>query len=98
MNRKNDMPVYVLFRFSKKTGKIDTTMAGITSAMMKLWALQNTTKTKGTAIINRDTGIVEYLATGTADGWPKVRKQCGHCEDFGIPFEALQAVTDDRFD
>lgn len=98
MNRKNDMPVYVLFRFSKKTGKIDTTMTGITSAMMELWAMQNTTKTKGTLIINRDTGAVKMAVTGTADGWPKIKKDCGRCDKYGIPFEALQAITDDRFD
>lgn len=99
MKRKNDMPVYVLFRFSKKTGKIDTTLTAINKPMLQLWALQNTiAKTKASAIINRDTGEVVYMAMGTADGFPKVEENCGRCEEYGIPLEALRAIKDDRFD
>ena len=93
-----NLTVHVLLRFSKKTGKIDTTMTGLGSAMMELWALQNTTKTKGTLIIERDTGNVVFSAMGTADGWPKVEKNCGRCEEYGIPLEMMATFTDDRFD
>ena len=98
MKKKNEMPLFVLFRFSKKTGKVDTTMTGVTSAMMELWALQNTPKTKGSIIVNRDTGEVAYLITGTADGFPKIEENCGRCEEYGIPLDELQAIKDDRFD
>ena len=65
---------YGLIRFSKKSGKIDTTMTGIGKGMIQLWALQNTTKTKACVIvdINERRVIAEYV--GTADGFPEVRK------------------------
>lgn len=94
-----EFKVHVLFRCSKKTGKVDTTMTGITTAMMKMWALTNTPKTKACMIIERDTGKVTYLTQGGADGWPKVKKgDLGSCESYGIPLEAVQAITDERFD
>lgn len=93
-----DLGVNVLFRFSKKTGKIDKTMTGIGVAMMKMWALNNTPKTKATMIIERDTGKVLFLAKGTGE-FPKVQdKDLGSCEEYGIPAEALKEMTDDRFD
>ena len=44
---------HALIRFSKKTGKIDMTMTGMGSAMMQLWALKNTTKSKVTVIVDQ---------------------------------------------
>lgn len=63
-----------LVRFSKKTGKIDTTMTALGKGMIQLWALQNTTKTKACVIvdINERKIIGEYV--GTTDGFPEVRK------------------------
>lgn len=95
--KTENLDVHVLFRFSKKTGKIDTTMTGLGSAMMQMWALNNTPKTKGVVIINQRTGEVVFATMGTADGFPKVEKNCGHCEEFGIPFEVVQSIKDDRF-
>jgi hypothetical protein len=93
------MDVHVLFRFSKKTGKIDTTMTGVTSALMKMWALQNTTKSKQTIIFNRETGACILSATGTADGLPEIEKgDLGTCEDYNIPLDILQSIKDERFD
>lgn len=94
----NELKVYVLFRFSRKTGNIDTTMTAIGTAMMQMWALNHTTKTKATMIVERDTGKVVFVAQGTGD-FPKVKKgDLGSCEDFGIPLEVLQCIEDDRFD
>lgn len=94
----SDLKVHVLFRFSKKTGSIDQTMTGLGTAMMQMWALNHTTKTKATLIAERDTGKVVFVAKGTED-FPKVRKgDLGSCEEFGIPLEYLQSITDDRFD
>lgn len=90
------MMVYVLFRASKKTGKIDTCMTGVTPALMKMWAMNNTTKTKRTLIIERDTGNVLMAVEGSAD-WPKITKG-GRCTDYGIKLDDLQSITDNRFD
>ena len=38
MNEVN-LTVHVLFRSSKKTGKVDTTMIGLGKAMLELWAI-----------------------------------------------------------
>lgn len=93
------MDVHVLFRFSKKTGKIDTTMTGVTSALMQMWALQNTTKSKMTLIFNRETGRCIFSATDTANGLPEIEKgDLGSCEEYGISLEDLQAIKDERFD
>lgn len=98
----SNLTVCVLFRYSKKTGKIDTTMTGLGSAMMQMWALQNTTKTKGCFICERDTGKVVFTAEGTKEGFPKVKKEKDleglTCEALGVPLEVLQEITDDRFD
>lgn len=94
----NELKVHVLFRFNQKTGNIDQTMTGLGSAMMQMWALNHTTKTKATLIAERDTGKVIFVATGTSD-FPKVRKgDLGSIEEYGVPLEALQSITDDRFD
>ena len=42
----NKLHNYGLIRFSKKTGKVDTSMTAIGKGVIQLWALQNTTKTK----------------------------------------------------
>lgn len=91
-----DLNNYVLFRYSKKTGKIDTTLTGLGRAMLDLWALQNTTKTKNTIVINSDTGAVTYLVEGS-EGFPKVSDakrgaDLGICDEYGIPLEALQNI------
>ena len=91
--------VNVLLRFNKKSGKVDKTMTGLGTALMRMWALNNTTKTKATIIIERDTGKVLFLAKGTESGFPKVEdKDLGNCEEYGIPMEALKEFKDDRFD
>ncbi len=94
----NSLSICVLFRFSKKTGKIDTTMTAMGNALLKMWALQNTTKTKRTLVFNRDSGECLFAVEGT-DNFPKVKKNVNmNCEDFGIALEDLQSITDDRFD
>lgn len=95
------MQVYILFRVSKKTGKVDTQMTGITSALMEMWALNNTPKTKMCMIFERESGKVVFATYGTADGFPKVKKEKDinlTCEDYGISLEVLHSIKDDRFD
>jgi hypothetical protein len=95
--------VHVLLRFSKKTGKIDTAMTGLGSALMRLWAMQNTTSSKETVVINRSTGKIVFDVMGRKDRMPLISsvrdgEDLGTCEDLGISFEELQTYTDDRFD
>lgn len=65
---------YGLIRFSKKTGNIDTTMTALGRGVIQLWALQNTTKTKASVIVDIDERKVFAEYIGTADGFPEVRK------------------------
>lgn len=101
MGAEKQLEVHVLFRGSKKTGKVDTVMTGIGTVLMKLWALQNTTSSKESLIFHRDSGKLVYHVEGNKkNGFPAVVKYTEEisCEDFGFPLEYLQAITDDRFD
>ena len=99
MAKDNLLGIYVLFRFSKKTGKIDTTMTAMGIALLKMWALQNTTKTKNTYIFDRESGKCAFAVQG-ADFFPKIIKpeDLKDCEFYGISLADLQKITDDRFD
>ena len=70
-----------LVRCSKKSGKIDMTMTGIGCGMLKMWALQNTIKTKATVIVDIDERhvVAEYI--GTDDGFPEIHK---HPDEFEL--------------
>lgn len=83
-----------LVRFSKKTGKIDTTMTGLGNGLIQMWALNNTPKTKACVIvdINERKVFCEYV--GTADGFPKVCKNPEEFE-FNVPDE-LYKVFDEE--
>lgn len=94
--KEETLTVHVLLRYSAKTGKIDTTMTGLGNALMRLWALQNTPKTKRTIIINRETGRVAYEFDGKEQHF--VEGNLGTCGDYGISPEALQEIKDERFD
>lgn len=69
-----------LIRYSKKTGKVDTAMTGMADALMNLWALQNTTKTKESIIFDLETGAIKSHYVGTTDGFPNVEKNIS-CEE-----------------
>ncbi len=77
---------YGLIRFSKKTGKIDTTMTAIGCGLLRLWGLQNTTKTKAAVIVDIDERrtVTEYI--GSADGFPEIREKADDFE-YNIPDE-----------
>lgn len=78
-----DLKMYCLVRFSRKSGKIDTTLEGLGSGLLRLWALQNTTKTKDTIIFEKDTGNVCWYYEGNASGFPKVDDtDLGHIDDY----------------
>lgn len=102
MENEGKLKVHVLMRCSKRTGKVDTTMTGIGKALMQMWALQNTTRTKMTYIIERDSGNIVGIYIGKAD-FPTIKKSkvpgdLGKCDDIGISLEVLHQIKDDRFD
>ncbi|MBR3978871.1 MAG: hypothetical protein IKJ94_04530 [Oscillospiraceae bacterium] len=86
----NDMHRFGLVRFSKKTGKIDTSMTALGCALLQLWALQSTTKTKACVIVDLVTREVFAEFEGTPGGFPNVRKKP---EDF--IFEVPDALIDE---
>ena len=77
-----EIKTYCLVRFNRKSGKIDTTLEGLGSGMLRLWALQHTTKTKDTIICEKDTGKVCWYFEGTED-FPKIDdKDVGYIDDY----------------
>ena len=77
-----ELKKYCLVRFNRKSGKIDTTLEGFGTGMLRLWALQNTTKTKDTIICEKDTGKVCWYYEGTGD-FPKIDdKDVGYIDDY----------------
>lgn len=62
---------FCLVRFSRKTGKIDTTLEAMGSAMLQMWALHNCTKTKDIIIFHKKTGNCIMYVEGTGD-FPKI--------------------------
>lgn len=78
----SEIITYSLIRFNRKSGKIDKTLEGLGSGMLRLWALQNTPKTKDTIICEKGTGKVCWYYTGTGD-FPKVEEDnLGHIDDY----------------
>lgn len=78
-----ELKTYCLVRFARKSGKIDTTLEGCGSGLLRMWALQNTTKTKDTIIFEKDTGKVDWYYEGTASGFPKIdNENLGHIDDY----------------
>lgn len=63
---------YGLIRANKSNFKIDTALTAWGKAMLKLWGLQNTTKTKMTMVFELDSGQIVARYTGTDSGFPKV--------------------------
>lgn len=87
-----EIKTYCLVRFARKSGKIDTTLEGVGSGLLRMWALQNTTKTKDTIIFEKNTGYVCWYYEGTGD-FPKIESDdLGHINDYcdGL-LEAIQA-------
>ena len=85
---------YGLIRFSKKTGKIDTTMTALGKGIIQMWALQNTPKSKACVIVDIEgrKPFAEYV--GTADGFPKIHKNIEEFE-FNVPDELFEIFKDE---
>ena len=100
MSEEKYLKIHVLFRCSKKTGKIDTTMTSMGDAMMRLWAMRNTTAGKMCLIFERESGKLVCEVLGSKGGFKvKSGKDCeGTCDDYGIPLNTLHSIKDDRWD
>lgn len=85
---------YGLVRFSKRTGKIDTTMTAIGRGLIQLWALQNTTKTKACVIVDIDERSVFSEYIGTADGFPEIHKDPEEFQ-YNLPEELLDILAEE---
>ena len=90
----NKLHNYGLIRFSKKTGKVDTSMTAIGKGVIQLWALQNTTKTKACVIVDIDERRIVSEYVGTSDGFPDIRKNHDDFE-YGIPEELYDIFAEE---
>jgi hypothetical protein len=73
--RLPNMREFACIRGSQKTGKIDTTLTAGSSAMLTLWAMQNTTSTKVAYVFNLETGDVVTICTGVKGrNFPEVER------------------------
>lgn len=78
------MSEYVLLRFNRRTGKIDTTLTGYSKGMLTMWGLNNTTATKDTVVFDKDSGEICAYLEGKKGDMPKI------CKDMvGLNVEAL---------
>lgn len=64
----------IVTRCSQKTGKIDTQYETCSFGLAKLWALQNTTKTKITVVTDSEDNTIYCIVKGT-DRLPVVTYQ-----------------------
>lgn len=87
----NALHNYGLVRFTKRTGKIDTSMTAIGKGLIQLWALQNTTKTKASVIIDLTERTVYAEYVGTPGGIPDVREDPATFE-FDVPEELIDEL------
>ena len=65
------MEKFMLVEFTRKTGKITKTLEGYGQALLKLYALQNLTKTRDAILFNKETGEVITYFEGNGS-FPKV--------------------------
>lgn len=87
----------VLFRYTRKSGRIDKTLTGYNIPMLKLWALSNTTKSKDCLIIEMDSYKVVALVEGRPD-FPKLTESkddnLGMAYEYGIPDSVIDDLKD----
>lgn len=90
-NKEVSLDTFCLVRFSKKTGKIDTTLEAMGNALLKLWALNNCLKTKDVIIFHKGTGNVVLYVEGTGDFPKTFKEELGNIESYcpGL-LEAMQ--------
>ena len=102
MKRESNLMPCVLLRSSIKTGMVDTTMVGLGTAMMRLWAFQNTPKTKECYIISSN-GMVEFIVRGGRIHYDRSKAEIYDqltCDGIGIPIDTIKEIIkeDGRFE
>lgn len=60
-----------LYMFNKRGGKLVKCIEGRGRGMLMMWALQNTTKSRVSVIVIKDTNEVEVVHIGKESGCPK---------------------------
>lgn len=77
------MNMHACIRANKKAGKIDKILTGRSSAMLSLWAMQNTTSTKVSYVFEIESGDVVMICTGIKGlDFPEINKKpCLNIED-----------------
>lgn len=84
MQKDVNIEPHVLIKFSKKTGRVLKVLEANGSALLKLWALQNCSKSTNVVIFIKKSGKIIYCAEGTDSGMPHIIKdegQFGNIED-----------------
>lgn len=61
-----------LYMFNKRGGKVVKSAEGRGRGMLMMWALQNTTKSRISVLVVRDTNEIEAVYIGRESGCPKV--------------------------
>lgn len=74
---------FYLVRFTRRTGKCDTLMSGLGSGLLRMWALQNTTKKSKDTIIFDEDGVVHWYYEGTGD-FPDITDYIKNAEENGF--------------
>jgi hypothetical protein len=92
------LETFTLVRFTRRTGKINTVLESLGTAMLQMWALKNTRGAEACLIFNKNNGHVAFLTEGTSTGFPKISdardEDLGHIDDYckGL----LKAIQDQK--
>ena len=70
--------------FNRKSGKIVKTIEAFSSAMLKMYGLNNTSPSRDYLIFDGDTGIVNFYCEGKKDDFPNICSDMEgkHIDDF----------------
>ena len=83
--------------FNRKSGKIIKTLSGISSAMLKMFALQgNVSATRDYMIINGTTGEIIFHCEGRTNDMPKICKDMESKNINEICAGLLEALNEDE--
>jgi hypothetical protein len=68
-------------------GKVLKTVEANSAAMLKLYAMNNTTGKKTSIVMNEDTKEIVMVVLGNGDGWPRAITNKDEIEAMGICIE-----------
>ena len=77
------METYCLINFNRRRGNINKSLEGLSEAMLRMWALQNTKPSQDTIIFSKEDGRVVCYVEGRKDNFPKVTYEgLGYADDY----------------